>query len=131
VTSKLKLVYLRSLSPIDLWDAIGDEVSDQDEMTKKALRSQIAKTLEVYKNPTKTPPKLSESIEELYRQKELALEKKAQQEAISAARKVKEYEELFQKAQKIINPPKPVKQRNPGVKTWNPGGKRKIDLSED
>ena len=102
---------------MDFMDKI--EQNKIDLQRRRAIRDQLKKTLEIYKHPEKTPPKLSQSIQDLYAAEKQKIE--AQRLALEAER--------IRLEQSRREPSKPKKPRNPNIKIAEPPTKRKIMLS--
>ncbi len=85
----------------------------KDELTRKALRKQIAKTLELYRTPEKTPPKLKENLDAAFKDYPQTLQE------LEARIREQEEKERQERQRKI---------KASGVKIHGPAGKRKIQL---
>jgi len=105
------------------------EQENLEEITRRGLRKQLGKTLALYRDPSKTPPKLKESIEELYAEREAKIKSDKINLQIELARQNKEYAVLLLRSQEIRR--KTEKPRNPKFKIAELPMKRKIALDED
>lgn len=101
-----------------------------DLIKRRAIRQQLRKTLELYRDPTKASPKLSESIQTVFDTETKKLEEK--QEALLAAQKKALEEERRKQAEKMLVESLRSRQtvRNKYVRLLPAEGRRKISFEE-